>query len=182
MLAPVLARLRRIPGIADARVECSGTFFALSFREGVDDAAVLRAALEALGRSARRLASDDALAQLEARRRDEIWFSADDIRGLSFIEGRIIAMRAFAAVTGEVRLEREVSELLRDALRIEVFGALDRVHDEGGRSSSGWFVPAWPGIVAGVTRRLGGALPATTLGRISEQLMVQHVSSAVAGD
>ncbi len=182
MLAPVLARLRRIPEIADARVECSGTFFALSFREGVDEVAVLRAALEALGQSARRLASDDALAQLEARRRNEIWFSADDIRGLSFIEGRIIAMRAFVAVTGEVCLEREASERLRDALRIEVFGALDRVHDEGGRSSSGWFVPAWPGIVASVMRRLGGALPATTLGRISGKLLTQHVPGAVAGD
>ncbi len=178
----MLARLRRIPEIADARVECSGTFFALSFREGVDGEAVLRAALEALGPATRRLASDDALAQLEARRRNEIWFSADDIRGLSFIEGRIIAMRAFAAVTGEVRLEREASELLRDALRIEVFGALDRVHDEGGRSSSGWFVPAWPGIVAGVMLRLGDALPATTLARVSEKLMTQHAPVAVAGD
>jgi hypothetical protein len=178
----VLARLRRIPEIADARVECSGTFFALSFRERADGEAVLRAALEALGPTARRLASDDALAQLEARRRNEIWFSADDIRGLSFIEGRIIAMRAFAAVAGEVRLEREASELLREALRIEVFGALDRVHDEGGRSSSGWFVPAWPGIVAGVMWRLGDTLPATTLARVSEKLMMQHAPGAVARD
>ncbi len=58
MLAPVLARLRRIPGIADVRVECSGTFFALSLEERADREVTLRAALDSLGPGARRLGSN----------------------------------------------------------------------------------------------------------------------------
>jgi hypothetical protein len=174
VLAPVLARLRRIPGIADARVECSGTFFALSLGERADPEATLRAVLDVLGPGSRRLLADEAGAQLAARASGEIWFSEEEIRALSYIEGRIIAGRALAAATRGLEVTGAETDRIRDAIRVEVFAALDRVHDEGGRSSSGWFTDEWPHIVTRVRSRLAGALDGPALAHLAAQLLELH--------
>ena len=170
----MLARLRKIPGIADARVECSGLFFALALTGHADSDVTLRAALDALGPGSRRLASDEARAQLETRRRGEIWFSEEQIRGLSYVEGRIITSRALAAVTQGLSFAEPVTELMREAIRTEVFAAIDRVHEEGGRSSSGWFAEEWPHIVARSRSRLGRSVPEPILAEVTARLLRQH--------
>ena len=171
MLAPVLARLRRLPGIVDARVECSGTFFALSLAEPAESEAVLPMVLDVLGPDSRLLASEEARGQLEARPRGEIWFSEEQIRGLSYVEGRIIASRALAAAAEGLSLGEPETGRIREAVRVEVFTAIDRVHDEGGRCSSAWFAEEWPHIVARAQGRLAGALSEATLAVVAARLL-----------
>jgi hypothetical protein len=174
VLAPVLARLRSLPGIADARVECSGTFFALSLQQGADAEAALRAVRDVLGPGSRRLTSDEAAAQLEARFRGEVWFTEEQIRGLSYVEARIITGRALTAATKGLSLPEAEKDRVREAIRVEVFAAIDRVHDEGGRSSSGWFAEEWPHIVERLRRRLVGAVPEPALAEVAARLRQLH--------
>jgi hypothetical protein len=160
----VLARLRGIPGAIDARVECSGQLFLLELEHGADPEAAFASARDVLGARAQRIPDTVAAVHLEARARGEPWFSPDDIRGLSYIEGRVLASRIGDAVLRRVPLERPQAELLRDAVLVQIRAALDRVHDEGGRSSSAWFDAAWPEIaeriVAGVRDGIAeGLLP-----------------------
>jgi hypothetical protein len=170
----VLARLRKLAGVADARVECSGLFFVLSLTERADPDAAARAALDALGPGSRRVPSDEARPQLDARRRGEIWFSEEEIRALSYVEARIVTNRALAAATQGLSLAPAQVESIREAIRVEVFAAIDRVHDEGGRSSSGWFAAEWPGIVGRTRARLAGAVPEAILAETSARLVRQH--------
>jgi hypothetical protein len=174
VLAPVLARLRRLPGITDARVECSGTFFALSLADGAEAEAVLPMVVDVLGSRSRLLAAEEAGAQLEARSRGELWFSEEQIRGLSYVEGRIIASRALSAAADGLTMGEQDAAKIREAVRAEVFAAIDRVHDEGGRRSSAWFAEEWPRIVARARDRLADALPEPTLTDITARLRRLH--------
>jgi hypothetical protein len=174
VLAPVLARLRRLPGVADARVECSGTFFALSLLEGAEAEAVLPEVVEVLGPTSRLLEGEEAGAQLEARSRGELWFSEEQIRGLSYVEGRVLASRALAAAAEGLSLGEPEAGRVREAVRVEVFAAIDRVHDGGGRRSSAWFGQEWPDIVARASARLAGALPGPTLAEVTARLRRLH--------
>lgn len=170
----MLARLRRLPGVADVRVECSGTFFLLALADAPDEEAAVAAVLDALGPGSRRLADDEAASQLEPRRRGELWFSEEQIRALSYVEGRIITARALAAAARDLSLTDREAESIREAVRAEVFAAIDRVHDEGGRSSSGWFAEEWPHVVARATDRLAGALPEDVLSEVTARLEREH--------
>jgi len=170
----VLARLRRIPGVADARVECSGTFFALTLDERANLDVALRAVLDSLGPGSRRLATEEAEGQLAARAGGEIWFSEEQIRGLSYVEGRIITGRVLAAATRGLDVAEPEMDRIREAIRVEVFGAIDLVHDEGGRSSSGWFADEWPHIVTRVRLRLAGVVSEATLAAVAEHLLHLH--------
>lgn len=159
MLAPVLARLSALPGVSEALVECSGGSFLLL---GPDPAALERAlpaARAVLGPRTRRVEGAEAAAQLAARPRGEPWFSAATIRGLSYIEGRILAGRVRDAAVAAARLAPEDAARVHEAARVEIFAALDHAHDTGGRASTGWFAAAWPGIAAAIRARLDGLPP-----------------------
>jgi hypothetical protein len=153
----VLARLARIPGLLDARVECSGRYFAVELEPSAPEA--LQAARAALGKSARVLPAAEAATQLAWRARGEPWFDLASIRGLSYVEGRVLASRVATRIREEADLAAEEAEAVGEPVRLALFAALDRVHDEGGRSSSGWLAEAWPEIGADLGRRLEGALP-----------------------
>jgi hypothetical protein len=173
VLAPVLARLAAVPGVTDARVECSGTFFLVSTATPEALEAALPAVREVLGPSSRRAGADVAEAQLAARPRGEPWFSASGIRGLSYVEGRSLAARMRDAVTARVELAPELRGGLGEAIRVEIFAALDHAHDTGGRSSSAWFWIEWPHVVERISARLAAAFPAALRAEATAVLAAQ---------
>jgi hypothetical protein len=172
VLAPVLARLSELPGVIDARVECSGTYFLVT----ACDAAALERALplvhERLGSRAEPLGPGERAAQLAARARGERWYSRHDIRGLSYVEGRILATRFSDAVAATLLLEQAAAVRIHDAIRLELFVALDHAHDTGGRASTGWFWAEWPRIVEAIAARLHD-LPAALRTRMVEVLRAE---------
>ncbi|ABS27259.1 hypothetical protein [Anaeromyxobacter sp. Fw109-5] len=155
MLAPVLARLSLLSELSRVRVDCAGRLFLLEAAPGVDAAAALEAARTVLGTGARPLT---VASQLEALTRGELWFSAEDVRALSYLEARVLAARVCDRVIPEVALGVAEADRLEDAAVAELRATLDRVHDEGGRTSSAWFDPAWPGIAEGIAARVKDAL------------------------
>jgi hypothetical protein len=168
----VLARLSEVPGVIDARVECSGTYFLVTAR----DAAALERALplvrERLGARAEALGPAEAAAQLAARARGERWFSKDDIRALSYVEGRILATRFSDVLAAAVPLERSSAGRIDEAIRLELFLALEHAHDTGGRASTGWFWAEWPRIVEAIGARLHD-VPAALRTRLVEALRAE---------
>lgn len=163
MLAPVLARLDAVPGISRSRAEASGRFLLLELSPGADPGRVLAAARRALGREARRLPEAEAREQLAARGRGDPWLAAPEVMALSYVEGRILSTRVSAEAALEARLDARERDLLAEALRLEIFAALERVHAEGGRSSSGWFYEAWPAVGAAALQRCRPWLDAVRL-------------------
>jgi hypothetical protein len=170
----VLARLDAIPGVQESRVEAGGRYFLLVLAPGADEARVLAGAAEALRGRARRLGDAAAAAQLASRGRGDPWLAAAEVQALSYVEARIVAARAADAVAPAAGLDRAARDALAEAARVEVFRAIERVHDEGGRESSGWFNAAWPAIAAAVAARLEGTLPPHVLARVARALGPLH--------
>lgn len=158
MLAPVLARLERIDGLAEVRVDCGGRYFLVRAAEpGALDRA-LPAVREVLGAAAAPVEGPARARHLAHSARGELWFDASTVRGLSYVEGRMLAARLCDAVGPRLPGAPGAREALFDAARTELFAALDHAHDTGGRSGPGWFWKEWPAIAARIAARLGGAL------------------------
>jgi hypothetical protein len=170
----VLARLDAIPGVRESRCEASGRFFLLVLADGADEGRAVAGAVAALRGRAARLDPAAAAAQLEARPRGDPWFSAGEIRALSFLEARVVAASAAAGVARDAALGDGAHEALAEALRVELFAAIERVHAEGGRESSGWFYLEWPAIAAGAVTRAAGALDPGSAERVLAALREAH--------
>lgn len=170
MLAPVLARLDSLPGVAGARVDSSGRFFALALTVGVAPADVLARARDVLGEGARALAADEAEAQLAARRLGDPWLAAGEVMALSFVESRLLAVRLAGELARQAGAGPEQRDAVAEAIRRELFAAMERVHAEGGRRSSGWIYQEWPALAAAAAARCAPALPAPLQARVAELL------------
>jgi hypothetical protein len=153
VLAPVLARLDALPGVTCSRTEASGRFFLIELGAGADEALAEERAMAVLGGGCHRLGEPEAESQLAARRAGDPWLAAGDVMALSFVEGRLLSVRISADAAREMGLSAEEQERLAEAVRVELFAALQRVHAEGGRPSSGWIYQDWPGISAAAAER-----------------------------
>lgn len=154
----MLARLDCIPGVAESRVEASGRFFLLVLAEGADEARAVAEAAAALRGRAAPLAPAAAAAQLARRERGDPWLSAREITALSYLEARVVAAATADRVASRVGLAAGAHDALAEALRLELFAAIERVHGEGGRESSGWFYAEWPAIAVAAAARCAVAL------------------------
>ena len=159
MLAPVLARLDRIPGVTAARVDCSGRFLWLALEGGADAPHVTTLAERVLGNGTRVLSAAQAEAQLAAHRRGDPWLTAKEVMTLSFVESRILSVRRAGEVERQTDATPEQREVIAEAIRSELFVAVERVHAEGGRRSSGWLHEAWPSIGSAAVERCAHAIP-----------------------
>jgi hypothetical protein len=146
----VLARLDEIPGVSRSRAECSGHYFLVELVDGVPDGIGARA-LEILGRGAQILPNAEAEAQHEARRRGELWVTAEEARSLSFVEGRMLGFRVSEAVSKDAGLTAEERARLAEAIREEMFAHVERIY--AGLAPAGRFFEAWPQIAAHVAER-----------------------------
>jgi len=158
VLAPVLARLQAVPGVASARVDSSGRFFWISFRDGADAAGGTDRALGVLGTGARVLGSAEADGQRAAHGRGDPWLGPDDVMGLSFVESRLLSVRIAGDAERRLSISPDQREALAEAIRLELFAAMERVHGEGGRRSSGWIYVEWPAIAGAAIARCCEAL------------------------
>ena len=166
----MLARLSAVPGVASARSDSSGRFFWVTPVDGADAAGVQERALAALGAGARALSPDRAVAQLAARDRGDPWLSASEVMALSLVEARLLSVRIAGEAARRAGATPAQREELAEALRVELFGAMERVHDEGGRSSSGWIYKEWPALAAAAVARCGEALPAEVRAAVAAAL------------
>jgi hypothetical protein len=89
---------------------------------------------------------------------------------LSFVEGRLLSVRLSGELLRKAGIPGDRRELLAEAIRIELFAALERVHAEGGRPNSGWIHEEWPAIAAAVGVRCLEALPGEVRDRAAEAL------------
>jgi hypothetical protein len=155
----VLARLDAIPGVAGARAEGTGRHLLLELAPETDLAAVEAAARQVLGGGARRLDERAAAAQLEAISRGDRWFTAAEAPQLSFLEARILSVRIAGDLVGALALPAPEAARLVEAIRQVLFEAVERVHAEGGRESSGWFFAAWPELAGRIAGQFPAGLP-----------------------
>ena len=155
----MLARLDAIPGVSEARVDSSGRHFWLPVDETVDPAAVIALALAVLGKGSRALAPARAEAQLSAQRRGDPWLGASEVRTLSFVEARLLSVRIAGDLQRLSGIGPDDREEVTEAIRAELFIAMQRVHAEGGRGSSGWIYEEWPAIAAAAVRRCAETVP-----------------------
>ena len=170
MLAPVLARLDAIPGVAAARVESSGRFFWIELDAAGDESRVTGLATDVLGQRARVLPAAEADLQLAGRVHGDPWLGADQVMTLSFVESRLLSARIAGKVELRVHSTPEQREAIAEAIRVELFAAMERVHAEGGRSSSGWIYGEWPAIAEAAVARCALAIPEEPLRRLAALL------------
>jgi hypothetical protein len=166
----VLARLDAIDGVASARVDSSGRFFWLQVEDTADANKVKVLAFGVLGKGTRLLAADLAETQLAARPRGDPWLTAAEAMTLSFVEARILSVRLTGEVAHLTGAAPEHREEIAEAIRLELFATMERVHSEGGRRSSGWIYEEWPAIAAATVERCAGAMPRDLCRRLSEVL------------
>ena len=170
MLAPVLARLQTIAGVGSARADASGRHFWLELDERADATAVAERARAVLGAGAIALPAPQAEAQLAARGQGDPWLSAGEVMTLSFVEARLLSVRISGEVQGRTGATPEQREAIAEAIRVELFSAMARVHAEGGRGSSGWIYAAWPALAAAAVVRCAPALPPELAAGLAELL------------
>ena len=166
----MLARLDAIPGLAAARVDSSGRFFWLSLQEDADATRVTGLAKGLLGVDAYSLPAAPAAAQLAARQRGDPWLTASEVMTLSFVESRLLSVRIAGEVqrrTGATPVQREA---IAEAIRLELFASMERVHAEGGRPNGGWIYREWPAIAAAAVERCAGPMPPALRARLAELL------------
>jgi hypothetical protein len=156
--------------VAASRAEASGRFVLLELAPGADPRAAIEAAGAALPAGATPLDAAAADAQLAARARGDPWLSAPEIHALSYVEGRVVAARVADAGAEAAGLAGAEAARLLDAAREEIFSAVERVHAEEGRESSGWFREAWPGIAGGIRARCAGWLEPDRLRAVADAL------------
>jgi len=89
---------------------------------------------------------------------------------LSFVEARILSVRLTGEVAHLTGAAPEHREEIAEAIRLELFATMERVHSEGGRRSSGWIHEEWPAIAAATVERCAGAMPRDLCRRLSEVL------------
>jgi len=170
VLAPVLARLDAVPGVHSARADSSGRFFWIQVEETADATRVTALAFDVLGKGARSLATGQAEAQLAGRRHGDPWLTAAEVMTLSFVESRILSVRLAGEVEHLIGATPEQREEVAEAIRLELFAAMERVHAEGGRRSGGWIYADWPAIAAATVERCAGPMPRDLCRRLAEVL------------
>lgn len=168
MIAPVLARLDQLAGVAVARVDAGGRYFVVDWRAG--EAALPEAALALLGPGSYVVTGPRAEAQLSALRQGELWLTAATSIALSWVELRLLANRWGAVAAGEAGLGPVESDELIEALRVEMGREFQRVHDGGGTSDSNWYRAAFPLAWERATASVEGARAAVVLAALQRQL------------
>lgn len=136
-MAPVLALLDDVPGVAESRVDWTGRRFLLRLDPDAQVATVVAQADEALGGDSRRLdsreASEAASAYLrgETHLRGERWMRAGETLDLSREEAHVLAERYSEEAAHDAGLDPRQMEQLVSVLESEIAAAFERIHAEG---------------------------------------------------
>ena len=88
-----------------------------------------------------------------AHRDGDPWLASDEVITLSYVESRLLSVRIAEEAQRRTGALPEEREEVAEAIRLELFAAMERVHSEGGRRSSGWIYEEWPVIAAAAAGR-----------------------------
>jgi hypothetical protein len=127
-------------------------------------------ATDVLGQRARVLPAAEADLQLARRTLGDPWLGAAEVMTLSFVESRLLSVRLAGELARRTGAAPQEQEEIAEAIRIELFAAMERVHAEGGRSSSGWIYREWPAIAEAAVTRCPATLPDERRRRFAELL------------
>jgi hypothetical protein len=95
---------------------------------------------------------------------------AGEVMTLSFVEARLLAVRVAGDAASRAGLAPERREDLAEAIRVQLFAAMERVHAEGGRKTGGWIYEDWPSIARAALDGFAGPLPADVRRLLAELL------------
>jgi hypothetical protein len=166
----VLARLDAVPGVEESRVDSSGRFFWIVPRDLVEAGTLAGDVQAVLGKGARRLPPEEAAAQLAAHGAGDPWLAADEVMTLSFVEARLLSVRISGEAARKASLLPDEKEAVAEAVRAALFGAMARVHAEGGRRSSSWIYEEWPALAADAAGRCAETMRPEAAARVAEVL------------
>jgi hypothetical protein len=131
----VLARLDEIDGVAESRVDWTGTRFLLMLNARADESAVVARAEETLGDDAQLL--DDAATRdiLDSYHKGEAWMRSGETLRLSRFEAGVLAKRYGNEAAHEIGLDEAHATKLVDVIEAELTRAFERAHAERGLES-----------------------------------------------
>ena len=139
ILAPVLARLDRIPGVRRSHADCTGRDFLIELEAAADVAAAAAAALAVLGSGSARHSPEAEAEQVAGFGAGDLWMDAGRILTLSLIEARILARRKAEEAAADAGLDEAGTAALAELLRQELTSEFRRVHGRGGSEEQGWY-------------------------------------------
>jgi hypothetical protein len=131
----VLARLDEIDGVAESRVDWTGTRFLLTLNARADESEVVARAEETLGDGAQLL--DDAATRdiLASYRKGEAWMRSGETLRLSRFEAGVLAKRYGNEAAQAIGLDEARTKKLVDLIEAELSRAFERAHAEQGLES-----------------------------------------------
>jgi len=124
----VLARLDEIDGVAESRVDWTGTRFLLALESDVPARRVERAASATLGEETRVLGEDERSDVLASYREGEVWMRAGETLRLSRFEAGVLAERYGGEAARQLGLGAEETRRLTALFEAELIRAFDRTH------------------------------------------------------
>ena len=128
----MLARLDEIHGVAESRVDWTGTRFLVTLSADADEPRVENEIESALGEGARLLDDDATRAVLDSYRHGETWMRAGETLKLSRFEAGVLAKRRGEAAAREIGLDDAKTQKLVELIEAELGRAFERAHAEGG--------------------------------------------------
>lgn len=124
----MLARLDEIPGVAESRVDWTGTRFLLTLEGKAAIDQVGEEAAGTLGEGARLLDGNEVREVLESYRKGEKWMRAGETLQLSRFEAGVLAKRYGNEAAAEIGLDEEGTRKLVALFEQELSRAFDRTH------------------------------------------------------
>ena len=124
----MLARIDKIPGVAEARVDRSGRRFLLTIEPGADEAEIVRRTRELIGADADLLDEEAESEALASRRRGDLWVNSAQTIRLSLEEARILAVGMGEDAAAALELSEESTRRLVEAIEKEIGAAFSRLH------------------------------------------------------
>ena len=124
----MLARLDRIHGVTESRVDWTGRRFLLRVDPDASALLVAKEAEAALGDGASILDADETSAALGELRRGEAWMRAGETLRLSRHEAQVLGKRCAEEASSEMGLDEAATRRLVDVFTNELNAAFERTH------------------------------------------------------
>lgn len=138
----MLARLDEIDGVAESRVDWTGTRVLVTLSANADKPRVETAVESALGADARVLDERATREVLDSYRKGEAWMRSGETLQLSRFEAGVLAKRHGAAAAAEIGLDEAKTQKLVALIEAELDRAFERAHAEGGIDALGGEIDA----------------------------------------
>jgi hypothetical protein len=138
----VLARLDEIDGVAESRVDWTGTRVLVTLNADADKSRVETEVESALGEGAHVLDERATREVLESYRKGEAWMRSGETLKLSRFEAGVLAKKHGTAAAAELGLDDATTQKLVALIEGELDRAFERAHAEGGIDALGGEIAA----------------------------------------